>query len=334
MVRHKPIFRSTISLVVLLIAGLVVRPIASAGEDLKKENAIRHVHDPCMIRQGQYYYVFSTGPGVLVRRSKDLINWEFTGRVFAADVPDWARKEIPGSSALWAPDISYANGRYYLYYSVSTFGKNRSLIGLVTNKTLDPASRDYQWKDEGKVWESFSNNDYNAIDPNRLDISRDQSILTFGSYWSGIKLIKIDSKTGKPAPNTPVVALSQRPFPDAQEAPFVIRHGKDFYLFVSFDACCRGVDSTYNIRVGRSRKPEGPYVDRNGKTLMDGGGTSVLATEGRYIGPGHCAALHDKGRDLLINHFYDRDATGIPTLQVRPLTWDKAGWPVAGSPLE
>lgn len=319
-----------------LLATALIAPSLGSLPSLeeKKENAIRHVHDPCIIRQGDYYYVFSTGPGVLMRRSKDLIHWEFLGKAFSEDVPEWAKKEIPGSTALWAPDIAYNHGRYYLYYSVSTFGKNRSLIGLATNKTLDPASPDYKWKQEGKVVESVTSNDYNAIDSNVVRLSRGQSALSFGSFWSGIKLVKIDSKTGKPLPDAPLISLSQRPFPDAQEAPFIVRRGKYFYLFVSFDTCCRGSDSTYNIRVGRAKNIEGPFLDKDGKSMMEGGGTPVLATKGRYIGPGHCAVLQEKGRDLLVNHFYDRDSQGVPTLQVRPLSWDKSGWPDAGDPIE
>ncbi|MBC7804616.1 MAG: arabinan endo-1,5-alpha-L-arabinosidase [Akkermansiaceae bacterium] len=316
------------------LAALAVGSLSPSEGEQKKENAIRHVHDPCIIRQGDYYYVFSTGPGVLMRRSKDLIHWEFLGKAFDEDVPEWAKTEVPGSKALWAPDISFRHGRYYLYYSVSTFGKNRSVIGLATNRTLDPASPEYQWKQEGKVVESFLSSDYNAIDSNVVPLSDNQDALSFGSFWSGIKLVKIDSRTGKPAPGAPLVSLSQRPSPNAQEAPFIARRGGYFYLFVSFDTCCRGSDSTYNIRVGRAKTIEGPFVDRDGQSMMAGGGTPVLATKGRYIGPGHCAVLQEKGRDVLVNHFYDGESKGIPTLQVRPLRWDKTGWPDAGPPIE
>ncbi|HTE18842.1 MAG TPA: family 43 glycosylhydrolase, partial [Armatimonadota bacterium] len=159
------------------LAGLAL-VLARAGSAVQEpppapvENAVRHVHDPCIIRQGDTYYVFSTGHGIPIRRSRDLVRWELAGRVFKEDLPKWAREEIPGSVFPWAPDIAYFNGRYHLYYSVSSFGKNRSLIGLVTNKTLDPASRDYAWKDEGKVFESFARDDYNAIDSNVLQVNK------------------------------------------------------------------------------------------------------------------------------------------------------------------
>lgn len=293
------------------------------------QNAVKNVHDPCFIFHDGYYYVYSTGHGIPIRRSRDREQWEMVGRVFAEDIPAWAKMEIPGSVFPWAPDIAYFNGRYHLYYSVSTFGKNRSLIGLVTNKTLDPKHPEYAWKDEGKVVESFPQNDYNAIDPNVLPLDRNRLILTFGSFWSGIKMVECEQKSGKPKPAADVRAIAQRPAPDALEAPFLIRNGDYYYLFVSFDFCCRGTRSTYNTRVGRSKTVEGPYVDREGVALMAGGGSPLLTTEGRYIGPGHCAVLK-KGREHFIaHHFYDAEDNGIPTLRVRPLSWDKDGWPVA-----
>ena len=128
------------------------------------ENAIKHVHDPCIIKEGAYYYVFATGHGIPIRRSKDLVHWEFVGRVFQEDMPAWGKTEIPKTIMPWAPDILHYRGRYWLTYSLSSFGKNRSLIGLATNKTLDPQSKEYAWHDEGKIFESFPENHYNAID--------------------------------------------------------------------------------------------------------------------------------------------------------------------------
>lgn len=311
------------AIALLAWAGTAVAPVHSAPA----ENAARHVHDPCIIRQGDDYYVFSTGRGVPIRRSRDLVHWEQAGRVFEEDLPKWAAVEIPGSRFPWAPDIAFLNGRYFLYYSVSGFGKNRSLIGLATNKTLDPRSPEYAWKDEGKVFESFPRDNYNAIDPNVLRAGTDRLLLVFGSFWSGIKSVDADPNTGKPRPDAPVRSLAARASTEI-EAPFLVRHGDDYYLFVSFDLCCRGVKSTYNIRVGRSRSVDGPYLDREGRPMLEGGGSRVLETNGTVIGPGHCAVLQEPGRDLLAYHFYDGEANGTPTLRVQPLKWDREGWPV------
>lgn len=309
------------------------QPTPAAQPTPDAVQVMQHVHDPCIIKEGSYFYVFSTGPGLPMRRSKDLISWEHIGRAFKDDVPSWAKREIPQSNALWAPDVAFLNGRFRLYYSVSSFGRNRSIIGVASNTTLDPARKDYKWVDEGKVVESLPHDDFNAIDPNLIVAGPDSIALSFGSFWSGIKLISLDAATGKPARGALLISLARRPPPDAIEAPFIIRRGEYFYLFVSFDFCCRGAASTYNIRVGRSNRVAGPYTDRDGKLLLDGGGTPVLATQGKMIGPGHCNVLQDAGGDFLVHHFYDGDRNGIPTLQVRPLTWTADGWPVAGAPL-
>src|SRR6266508_4241985 len=99
--------------------------------------AITNIHDPTMIKEGNTYYVFSTGPGIIIHCSTDMKLWNLCGRVFGAN-PDWATEAIKGVKDLWAPDIVFYKGIYYLYYAASTFGSNRSAIGLVTNTTLDP----------------------------------------------------------------------------------------------------------------------------------------------------------------------------------------------------
>src|SRR6185503_10432622 len=131
-----------------------------------------------------------------IRCSKDLINWRLCGDVFA-HLPEWAVKDVPGVRGLWAPDVSYFNGRYHLYYSVSTFGSNRSSIGLATNETLDPARDKYRWVDQGKVIGSNVSDDWNAIDPDVVLDEQDQPWLAFGSFWGGIKLRKLDPSTGQ-----------------------------------------------------------------------------------------------------------------------------------------
>jgi arabinan endo-1,5-alpha-L-arabinosidase len=292
------------------------------------------VHDPVIAKEGETYYVFSTGRGILLHTSKDRVDWVRKGRVFEQAIP-WTAATIPGSTDhYWAPDISYFNGKWHLYYSVSTFGKNRSGIGLATNVTLDSTRPDYKWKDEGLVVESNATDDYNAIDPN-VFLDGKHAWLSFGSFWSGIKIRALDPLTGKAqesaADAPPLTSIASRPrggeIRGAIEAPFIIRRGGYCYLFVSFDICCRGVDSTYNIRVGRSRDPLGPYFDRDGKAMLEGGGTLVLAGAGRWRGPGHNALLREKDKDWLVFHAYDAEQNGAPTLRIEKLSWDAEGWP-------
>lgn len=294
---------------------------------------VRNVHDPTVIKDGATYYLYSTRAGIAVRCSEDLVRWRLCGDVFG-HLPGWAVEDVKGLRGLWAPDVSYFNGRYHLYYSASTFGSNRSSIGLVTNRTLDPASDRFRWEDQGKVISSTPADDWNAIDPNLVLDEEGQPWLSFGSFWGGIKMRRIDPATGKLSQaDATLYSLASRPRtkeqPGAIEAPLIIRRNGYYYLFVSFDFCCRGVNSTYNIRVGRSRKVTGPYADRAGRPMMEEGGTPLLAGEGRWRGPGHCAILQEKGADLLVYHAYDAEARGTPTLRITPLTWDADGWPIA-----
>jgi arabinan endo-1,5-alpha-L-arabinosidase len=299
-------------------------------------SSLPRVHDPVIAKEGDTYYVFSTGRGLTLHSSKDAKTWTRVGRIFDSAMP-WTRATIPGSTDYyWAPDISYSDGTWRLYYSVSTFGKNRSAIGLATNTTLDPAKPGYAWKDEGSVIESQPTDDYNAIDPNVIQDGKDLW-LAFGSFWSGIKMVRLDPSTGKPAEGRPkVISLATRPRGEplrgAVEAPFMYRHGRFHYLFVSFDFCCRGVNSTYNIRVGRSEKVTGPYVDRDGKPMLDGGGTLLLEGEGRWKGPGHNAVFRNGREEWLVYHAYDAEDNGASKLQIRRLEWDKDGWPRVAAP--
>jgi arabinan endo-1,5-alpha-L-arabinosidase len=304
-------------------------------EVLKLDGDISPIHDPGIIREGNTYYVFATNwfAGKLLPMfcSPDLRNWKFCGNVFE-DVPEWARKEVPGVRGLWAPEIAFVRGRYRLYYSVSTFGSNHSVIGLATNKTLNPSSPGYRWVDEGRVIGSTREDDWNAIDPN-LAVDADGGMwLTLGSFWGGIKMRRLDPETGKlSSKDTTLHSLaSRRPLrPPAIESPSIVRHDGYYYLFVSFDLCCRGRDSTYNIRVGRSRNITGPYLDRDGKLMMEGGGTLLLEGTAVWRGPGGQSVLLDPTGNLLAFHAYE-GTTGRPVLQISTLVWED-GWPRLGT---
>ena len=127
------------------------------------------VHDPVMIRQDSTYYIFCTGPGVAMWSSKDRKEWKSEKPVFDK-APAWVASALPGFRGFfWAPDISYYQGKYYLYYAVSVFAKNTSCIGVAVNKTLHTDSPEYKWEDLGKVVQSVPGRDmWNAIDPNLI----------------------------------------------------------------------------------------------------------------------------------------------------------------------
>jgi arabinan endo-1,5-alpha-L-arabinosidase len=304
-------------------------------EVFELEGDIRYVHDPAVIKEGSTYYLFSTGSGIPIRCSNDLRRWTLCGEVFSR-LPEWITREFPHTRGLWAPDISRFGGRYHLYYAVSTFGSNRSAIGLATNATLDPISREYRWTDEGSVIQSRQFNDYNAIDPNVVRDESNRLWLVFGSFWSGIQARAVDVLTGQPLrTDRRLYQIASRPrgpgSPGAIEAPFVVRKGQYFYLFVSFGFCCRGVDSTYKIVVGRSKRATGPYTDRDRVPMQAGGGTDVLVGTSRWRGPGHAAILLEETGDKIFYHAYDALANGVPTLRRGSLVWERDGWPSAGN---
>jgi arabinan endo-1,5-alpha-L-arabinosidase len=297
---------------------------------LALSGSIKRVHDPVIIKHDDTYYLFNTGRGIPVRKSSDLLTWElaFPALVFA-NTPQWAQEAIPGQHDMWAPDIAYFNDKYHLYYSVSTFGKNRSLIGLVTNKSLNFKDEAYEWVDEGLVLESVPTDNYNCIDPNLVIDADGVPWLAFGSFWSGIKMRRLDYDTGKPsAEDETLYSLAQRFVNSgAVEAPFIIRKGDFYYLFVSFDFCCRGKDSTYHVVVGRSESITGPYLDRDGVSMLEGGGTQITFPTDRWRGPGHNAIFQEDGIEYLVYHSYDTENMDAPTLRIDVLNWDDEGFP-------
>lgn len=325
-------------------AAALISPMAAAAPapiNDRLEGNLSPVHDPCAIRQGDTYYVFSTdqpgggGRQIPWRYSKDLLTWDKGGYVFD-DLPDWATAAVPRTGGAWAPDVSYVGGRYLLYYAVSTFGSNTSAIGLATNETLDPDATNFKWQDHGLVFQSGPGDDYNAIDPNHLVDAQGGHWLVFGSFWGGIKMVRLDPATGKPlAADRKIYSLAKRPtddpYSDAIEGAYAIVRDGFYYLFCSFDFCCRGADSNYYTVVGRGRAPTGPYGDQSNFAMIDGNAMVVLKNDpyGRWRGPGGCSILRDEDRDYIVYHAYDARREGQPTLRIAPLVWSADGWPTA-----
>ena len=330
----------TLSSPLLLVLGLLLMVRVAQGQAQPTSPLpLISAHDPVMVRQNGTYYMFCTGPGIAVWSSKDRQNWTREQPVFAS-APAWATQAVPGfrDNHIWAPDISFHDGRYYLFYSVSAFGKNTSCIGLAVNKTLNPKSADYKWVDQGRVIQSVPGRDmWNAIDPNLIRDEAGRPWLTFGSFWDGIKLVQLRPDLTAPAQPEQWRTLAHRPrdprlndsLPGdgAIEAPFLFKKGAYYYLFTSFDYCCRGPQSTYKMMVGRSKAVTGPYVDRAGTPLEQGGGTVVLAGNSQWFGVGHNSVYTFDGQDYLVFHGYDAADKGRSKLRIEPLSWDAEGWP-------
>jgi len=303
-------------------------------------------HDPVMIREGDLWYLFITGPGISVYSSRNMSTWKAEAPVFSSP-PDWALQIVPGFNGhIWAPDISRHNDTYFLYYSISAFGKNTSAIGVATNTTLNPADPAFQWIDHGILVQSIPQRDlWNAIDPNLIEDENGTPWLAFGSFWGGLKLVKLaDDRLHLAAPQQwhtlakrerSILVDDSDAMPAALEAPFIFRKNGWYYLFLSWDSCCRGIESTYRIMLGRSRTVQGPYFDKEGKRLDQGGGSELLRGTQRWPGTGHNSAYTFDGKDYLAFHAYDAHDNGRPKLKILPLTWDQEDWPqVDASALE
>ena len=295
------------------------------------------VRDSSIMRQGTTYYLFSTDaggaiPGHLpIRCSTDKVSWQLCGAVFS-QIPAWVQIQVPGIGGLWAPDISFFNGLFHLYYAGSIFATNTSAIGLATNTTLDPSDPAYQWVDQGEVLSSSAIDNFNAIDPNIL-VDTDGSVwMTYGSYWTGIKQQQIDPLTGKLLGSNPTVySLATRPGVqfDPIEGTSLVHKGNYYYLFASFDDCCNPNPylDTYRIMVGRGTSPNGPFTDMGGTPMLQGGGTQLLAGKGiTWNAPGgETVYLDSQGGDLITFHALHLP-DGAAYVFVNSLTWPN-GWP-------
>lgn len=302
------------------------------------------VHDPVMAYADGTYYLFSTGRGIAQATSRDMRRWTVTREgVLAPDaIPAWTHDSVPGfRDHIWAPDIIRYRGRWYMTYSCSTFGRNTSAIGLLSTASLASP----QWRDEGCVVASREKrDDWNAIDPNIVVGDDGQPWLFYGSFWDGIQMVRLDTTLHVAQGCSPVTiarryAQHASDMPDnptsrfagrnAIEAPFVMRHGDYYYLFVSWDYCCQGSRSTYRVAVGRASKPDGPYLDRDGRDMAQGGGTLfVEGDKNEYDAMGHCAAYSFEGRDVFICHGYSVSHDGQSMLVRRDIAWTDDGWPV------
>jgi arabinan endo-1,5-alpha-L-arabinosidase len=322
---------------VAMVAAVAAGATAPAAAQLADVG----VHDPVLIEADGRYYLFATGRGIAVWSSDDLESWDRGEPVFE-EAPTWATDVNPRfRNHIWAPDISYHDGTYYLYYSVSSFGSNNSAIGVATNTTLDPADPDYRWVDHGPVVRSVrGRDDWNAIDPNLVVDAAGDPWLTFGSFWSGIKLVRLAAdRRSLPRPQEWRTLAARHRYwklPDrdagdtmngAIEAPFIFAKDGRYYLFASWDRCCAGENSTYKVVVGRADSVMGPYLDRAGEDMRFGGGTLVVKGNEAWPGVGHQAAYTLGGTDYLVFHGYDASDRGRSKLFIEEIEWTADGWP-------
>lgn len=283
-------------------------------------------HDPTVLKDGTVWWCFTTGTGLPAKFSSDGLYWEQRTPLFSAE-DSWWRTYAPtmGNLDVWAPDARAYNGRIWCYYCVSEFGKNNSAIGLLSCTSV--AAGD--WRDDGFVLGSKAGTDaYNALDPSLATDALGNPWLVFGSWFDGIHLVPLDPTTMKPS--GPMVSLAKRA--NGIEGANIVYANGYYYLFVSIDRCCLGVNSTYKIAVGRATAITGPYYDKSGVAMLNGGGTIFDSGNSRWIGPGGENVSQVGDGWIIARHAYDAQANGAPTLLISDLYWDADHWPTYSGP--
>ena len=273
-----------------------------------------YIHDPStVILCDGKYYTFGTGGGGLV--SDDGWTWHGGTRVNGVGA---------------APDLIHLGDRYYMAYASSgggLGGGHASSIHVMWSKTLDPKSADYAFNDNNVVASSDGVEDCDAIDPGfLLDPTDGRLWVTYGTYFGFIRIVELDPRTGHRIADSQAVNIAI----DCEATDPIYRDGW-YYLLGTHGTCCDGANSTYNIRVGRSRRVTGPYLDNLGNDMCKGGGKLVVAASGRNVGPGHFGLMNlgDGVEKFSCHYEADLDRSGRSVLDIRPLLW-KDGWPVAG----
>ncbi len=291
------------------------------------------VHDPTVLESNGQFFLLHTGTLLPLKISSNLLEWQSRGSAFEV-LPEWITDTLPGVTGLWAPHLARFGGRVHLYYAASTFGSGRSCIGHATapELSLTAVFEGHVFEDHGPVICSDVEEevDWDAIDPSTFEDEAGERKMVFGSYGSGIKLIALNPDGTRA--DAEMIDLAERPEEIALQAPAALYRAPYYYLFASFDRCCEGVNSTSNIRVGRSTAAAGPYLDREGTELLLGGGSVFVSGDDRFRGAGASEIFLGGSRQYHAYHAYDANAAGRATLRIFELRWDEEGWPVRAGP--
>ncbi|OWV16754.1 arabinan endo-1,5-alpha-L-arabinosidase [Fibrobacter sp. UWB16] len=310
----------------------------SAADWYAKDN-LQPGHDPSMVRFEDGYALMSTNNNLQLWTSEDAYTWQ-NHKSTVSKIPQWAYTYAPTTEGIWAPDIYYMNGEYRVYYCVSVFGKRTSAIGYQSTKSIMPGTSGYGWTDHGHVFHTVASDKYNAID---ADVVRDMQgnyWMAFGSFGLGIQLIKLDAKTGLQANDDKTVyniaRRTSKASGGAEEGPSLIEHGGKYFLFTAWDICCQqGNDiekTTYKTAYGRADKVTGPYKDRAGYDMANGGGTILMERYGRYVGPGGGEAFQDLNRVRFVHHYYDLNGDKYNHIHIRDVVFTDDNWAEMGQP--
>lgn len=296
-------------------------------------------HDPAIFQDDitGMYYIYGTD--AVCQKSSDLIHWSNIGKV--VDAPPAESEEWVGTKNIWAPDIVKVGDEYRLYCSNSSWGVRQSCIFLaVANNPEGP------FIPRGCVLKTHDGLPVNAIDANIItDVKNGDMYMVYGSFWGGCHVLKLNNQTGLADEDGIGVCVACRPewMSGAIEGPYMIYNPDTqyYYLFVSYGS----LKTDYQVRVGRSKKITGPFVDFNGREMTDrddeDGSIGLMQFCGYrwndgipYMAPGHNSVIHDQNGDwYLVCHIREKNYTASKflepsTMQVRKMYWTQSGWPV------
>jgi arabinan endo-1,5-alpha-L-arabinosidase len=314
-----------------------------------------NVHDPSCLKIGDTYYMYSTDAifrenkemaakknvpigFIQVRTSKDLVQWNFEGWAFS-EIPSEAKNWVlsqsnnKGASNIWAPYIVHYKDKFRLYYCVSAFGLQTSYIGLA-----ESTSPHGPWEEKGCVVKTTIGDKMNAIDPSIVtDAANGNVWMHYGSYFGGLYAVQLNPETGFTLqPNDKGHSIARRAAmkKDNIEAPEIIYNPelKKYFLFISYDPLM----TTYNLRVGRADKPEGPFLDYFGHDLRDTINHFPILTHpykfenhSGWAGTGHCSVFQNEKGDFFMAHQARLSPENqLMDLHVREVKWTTDGWPV------
>ena len=335
------VFSSTrfVNFATLATIGAFGVSAATAADWYAKDN-LQPGHDPSMTRFEDGYALMSTNNNLQLWTSEDAYSWT-NHKSTVSGVPQWAYQYAPKTEGIWAPDIFYMNGEYRVYYCVSEFGKRNSAIGYQSTTSIKPGTSGYGWKDHGHVFHTKDGTDkYNAIDADVVRDTQGNYWMAFGSFGLGIQLIKLDAKTGYQASDDKTVyniaRRTSKASGGAEEGPSLIEHGGKYFLFAAWDICCQqGANieqTTYKTAYGRADKVTGPYKDRAGYDMANGGGTILMERYGRYVGPGGGEAFQDLNRVRFVHHYYDLNGDKFNHIHIRDVVFTEDNWVEMGQP--
>ncbi len=301
-------------------------------------------HDPCLLKEdgtyanGNWWWSPATGMGLAMKFSTDGIKWRQGLPVFTSDnMPAWWTDYAPNMKPfnVWAPDIHKFGGRYWLYYSISEFGKNNSAIGLTSSTGIFQGD----WREDGVVVFSRKNFEtFNAVDPSLAIDADGNPWLSFGSYFDGIHIVRLDPQTMKPVSGEPYTTIARRQSDLGLEGSTVIYANGFYYLFVAVDICCNGKVSTHKIAYGRSKKITGPYAGKESdlantvSNMMTGSLTIFERGDDRWAGMGGPFIYRRGDGWIIARHGYDKNMGGVPKIRISDLYWDTEGWPTYKAP--